>query len=92
MMALRYDGSSYSAFVVNWATMVETPISFSIDGSKLELQSTAAQLSNAVISWWVPLVEIYLGPLGTMASAFIDAVDLGAVPGQVGFDLPWPPV
>lgn len=92
MMALRYDGSSYSAFVVNWAPMIDTPIPFSIDGSKLELQFTAAQLSSAVISWWVPLVEIYLGPLGTMASAFIDAVDLGAVPGQVGFDLPWPPV
>lgn len=92
MIALRYDGSSYSAFVLDWATMVETPIPFSIDGSMLQLQFTAAQLSNEVISWWVPLVEIYVGPLGTGASAFIDAVDLGAVPGQVGFDLPWPPV
>ncbi len=92
MTALRYDGSSYSAFVLDWATMAETPVPFSIDGSKLQLQFTAAQLSNAVISWWVPLVEIYVGPLGTMASAFIDAVNLGAAPGQVGFDLPWPPV
>jgi len=91
MIALRYDGSSYSAFVLDWATMVETPIPFSIDGAKLQLQFTAAQISNAVISWWVPLVEIYVGPLGTTASAFVDAVDLGAVTGQVGFDLPWPP-
>ncbi|HEX9908492.1 MAG TPA: hypothetical protein VGB78_08545 [Thermoplasmata archaeon] len=92
MIALRYDGSSYSAFVCDWATKVETPIPFSIDGSKLQLQFTAAQLNNAVISWWVPLVEIYVGPLGTWASGFVDAVDLGAAPGQVGFDLPWPPV
>lgn len=91
LIALKYDGSSYSAFVCDWATMIEAPIPFSVDGSMLELRFTAAQLSNAVISWWAPLVEIYLGPLGTIASAFIDAVDLGAAPGQVGLDLPWPP-
>lgn len=92
VIGLRYDGSSYSAFVLDIATSTQTPIPFSIDGSKFQLQFSAASLGNAVISWWVPLVQIWVGPLGTMASGFVDAVDLGAVPGQVGFDLPWPPV
>lgn len=91
LIALRYDGSSYSAFVLDYSTMLSTPVAFSIDGSKLQLQFTAASIGNLAFEWWSPLVRFWNGPLGTSGYWFVDAVNLEPVDGYVYIDLPWPP-
>ncbi len=91
LIALRYDGSAYEAFLLDYATMEKTPIGFSIDGAKLQLQFTAADIGNLVIQWWSPLVREWTGPVGTSGYWFVDAVNLPLVDGYAYIDLPWPP-
>ena len=91
LIALRYDGSSYSAFVLDRGTMVTTSVPFSIDGSKLQLQFSEASIGNRAFEWWSPMVREWTGPLGTSGYWFVDAVDYRLNPGQVYYDIPWPP-
>ena len=91
LIALRYDGSSYSAFVQDYSTMAKTPIAFTVDGSKLQLQFTAASIGNLAFEWWSPLVREWTGPVGTSGYWFVDAVNLPLVDGYAYIDLPWPP-
>lgn len=91
LIALRYDGSSYSAFIMDFATMLTTPTAFSIDGSKFQLQFTKASIGNLAFEWWSPLVRVWWGTMGSAGYWFVDAVDLPPVDGYVYMDLPWPP-
>ena len=91
LIALRYDGASYAAFVVDYSTMTTTPIPFSVDGSKLQLQFSAASIGGLAFEWWSPLVRAWWGQLGTSGYWFVDAVDLGSATGQEYMDIPWPP-
>ena len=92
LIALRYDGSSYSAFILDYSTMLTESVAFSVDGSELQLQFSTDTIGNAAFEWWSPLVRVWWGPLGTPAYWFVDAVDLPPVDGYVYIDLPWPPV
>lgn len=91
-ISLYYDGSSYSAFMLDYGTMVMTPIPFSVDGSSFQLQFSAASISNLAFEWWCPGVRAWWGLFGSTGAWIVDLVDFGAAPGQVGIDLPWPPV
>ena len=91
LIALRYDGSSYSAFILDYGTMVNTPVAFAVDGSKLQIQFTAASIGNLAFEWWSPLVREWTGPVGTSGYWFVDAVNLPLVDGYAYLDLPWPP-
>ena len=91
LIALRYDGSSFSAFILDRGTMVATPVEFSIDGTNLQLHFSAASVGGLAFEWWSPLVRVWWGILGSAGSWFVDGVDFGTVPGQVYYDLPWPP-
>jgi len=87
LIALRYDGSSYAAFVMDYGTRATTSIPFSVDGSKLQLQFSAASIGNLALQWWSPMVREWTGPLGTSGYWFVDAVvsESGLI------DIPWPP-
>ncbi|MBN1678367.1 MAG: hypothetical protein JW880_07505 [Candidatus Thermoplasmatota archaeon] len=91
LIALRYDGSAYSAILVDYETMVTTSTPFSVDGAKLELQFTSASIGDIAMEWWSPLVRVWWGIMGSAASWFVDAVDLPLVEGYAYIDLPWPP-
>lgn len=91
LIALRYDGAEYSCFILDYATMTTAPTPFSVSGSKLEIQFTAASINNLAFEWWSPLVRVWSGQLGTPAYWFVDAVNLPLVDGYVYIDLPWPP-
>jgi hypothetical protein len=89
LIALRYDGSSYSAFMMDYDTMLTTSVAFSVEGSKVELQFTSASVGE--FDWWSPLVRVWMGPLGSSGYWFVDAVNLEPIDGYVYIDLPWPP-
>jgi hypothetical protein len=91
LIALRYDGSSYNAFILDYSTMGEVPAQFSVDGSKLELTFTSAQIGDIALEWWSPLVRTWFGTLGSAGYWFVDAVNLPLVDGYAYMDLPWPP-
>ena len=90
LIALRYDGSSYSAFILDFGTMVTTPVKSSVDGSSIQLEFSAASIGNLPFEWWSPMVRVWWGNLGSAGSWFVDAIDFGTAPGQVYYDLPWP--
>ncbi|OGS52334.1 MAG: hypothetical protein A3K75_04825 [Euryarchaeota archaeon RBG_13_61_15] len=91
LIALRYDGSSYSAFIMDYGTMLTTSVAFSVDGSKVQLQFTSASIGDLAFEWWSPLVRVWWGILGSAGCWFVDAVNLEPVDGYIYIDLPWPP-
>jgi len=91
LIALRYDGASYSAFILDYETMIATSTPFSVDGTKLELQFTSAAIGDLAFEWWSPLVRVWWGTLDSAGYWFVDAVDLPLVDGYAYIDLPWPP-
>ena len=91
-IALFYDGSVYSASVLDYATMdTVQPESFSHEGSTVVLVFSAESIGNLQFTWWCPLVHLYLGPMGSGGTIFVDSIDYDATEGQVYGDLPWPP-
>jgi hypothetical protein len=91
LIALRYDGASYSAFVMDCSTMLSAPAAFSVAGSTMQLQFTADSIGNLAIEWWSPLIREWTGPVGTSGYWFVDGVNLPLVDGYSYIDLPWPP-
>jgi hypothetical protein len=91
LIALRYDGVSYSAFIMDYATMLTVPAAFSVDGSEFTLKFTTDSIGDLEFEWWSPLVRVWWGPLGSAGCWFVDAVDLEPIEGYVYIDLPWPP-
>ncbi len=91
LISLRYDGSGYSAMIVDYSTMAAKSIPFSIDGASLQLQFTASSIGNLQSFWWSPLTRFWMGPVGTPGYWFVDSVDLPLVDGYAYIDLPWPP-
>jgi len=86
---LWYDGSSYSAWVKDTATGVETPLPFTVDGNELQIEFTAASINNLPSFWWSGGVYQLRdkGGCGWM----IDIIDPDTYPSQVYWDIPWPP-
>jgi hypothetical protein len=92
LIALRYDGSSYSAFILDYGTMVTTALDPSVGDTSFELEFSAASIDDLESKWWSPLVRAWWGTLGSAGYWFLDAIDFGTAPGQEYYDLPWPPV
>jgi hypothetical protein len=91
-LSLYYDGSSYSAILLDVSTMVTTPLPFTIDGTKFQVDLSQDLVGNLAGLWWSPAVRLWWGPMGSVAEWLVDLVDFGVAPGQDGIDLPWPPV
>ncbi len=91
LITLRYDGSSYSAFILDYATMLVAPVEFSVEGTQFQLQFTSASIGELELEWWSPLVRVWWGIIGSAGYWFVDAVDLPLVDGYAYVDLPWPP-
>ena len=91
VIALRYDGVSYSAFIMDYATMLSVPATFSVDGSEFTLEFTTDSIGDLEIEWWSPLVRVWYGPVDSGGYMFVDVVDLEPIDGYVYIDLPWPP-
>jgi len=89
--SLYYDGSSYSAILLDASTMVATPLPFTIDGAKFQVDLSQNLVGDLAGLWWSPAVRLWWGPLGSVGEWIVDLVDFGMAPGQEGIDLPWPP-
>jgi hypothetical protein len=90
--SLYYDGSCYSAILLDTSTMTETSVTVTISGSQFE-----ATLPNELVGdmeglWWSPAVRLWWGNQGSVGEWLVDLIDFDVVPGQVGIDLPWPPL
>jgi hypothetical protein len=84
---LWYDGMSYSAWLKDLATNVETPLPFTVDGPELQIEFTADSIGNIPSFWWA--AGAY--DLSVNGGWIIDATDTDAHPNQVYWDIPWPP-
>jgi hypothetical protein len=91
-VSLYYDGSSYSAILLDVSTMATTPMPFTIDGAKFQVDLPQNSVGNLAGLWWSPGVRLWWGPLGSVGEWIVDLVDFGVASGQDGIDLPWPPV
>jgi hypothetical protein len=91
-IALVYDGSEYSAGLWDTSTgAFLASVPFTVDGSKFQVEFSAASIGNLAIHWWCPFVRIWQGLFGSAGYAFLDGIDWGTVAGQEYYDLPWPP-
>ncbi|MBN1677704.1 MAG: hypothetical protein JW880_04125 [Candidatus Thermoplasmatota archaeon] len=89
-VGLVYDGTEYSAALmegVNGDVIVALP--FEIDGSVFEVRFSGASIGGLSSFWWMPAAKVWWGALHVWDS--IDRADPGAAPGQMWWDIPWPP-
>lgn len=86
---LAYYESEYVAFIMDYATgEVLSSLPFTIDGSKLQIQFSAASIGNLESFWFMPCTVVRWS-IGAYWD--LDSTDPGAAPGQVWWDIPWPP-
>jgi hypothetical protein len=90
---LVYDGSEYVAELTEggtWGPVLAT-LPFSVDGSKLEIQFSAASIGD-LKSFWIMPCTVVLWSLQPYSGYWdLDSTDPGAAPGQVWWSVPWPP-
>lgn len=91
---LVYDGSEYAAGLTQggqWSPIVTT-LPFTVDGSELQVQFSAASIGN-LESFWIMPCTVVLWSLQPYSGYWdLDSTDPGAAPGQVWWSVPWPPV
>ena len=91
---LTYDGSEYAARLTqggSWGPVLTT-LPCSVDGSKLQIQFSAASIEN-LKSFWIMPCTVVLWSLQPYSGYWdLDSTDPGAAPGQVWWSVPWPPV
>ena len=87
-VTLTYDGSSYSASLWDVDMRVMTPLQFTHDGPKIQMVFSEDSIGGLSTFWWSFDVEVYFGVGGW---SMPDNPDPGASPGQVYWDIPWPP-
>jgi len=89
---LSYDGSGYTATLRAGLSMgpVVATLPYEIDGAKLQIEFSAASIGSLQSFWIMPctVVEWSVPHAGFWD---LDSTDPGAVPGQVWWDIPWPP-
>jgi len=89
IIRLAYDESNYFAELMDGGANVLAPLPFTVDGSVFQLEFSAASIGNPTTFWW----EAGVSPVwGSGGYWMVDMVDPGASPGQVYWDIPWPPV
>jgi hypothetical protein len=91
MVVLRYDGSSYSAALLEWPSEeVIMSLPFTIEGPRFEVRFSADSIDNTPEFWLVSGVIVYHSQYS--AKMWLDAFDCDAgAPGQVITSIPWPP-
>lgn len=91
-ITLTYDGSDYSAGLTDYSTgAVLANLPFIVDGSKLQVQFTAASIGNLASFWFMPCTVVQWSMTPGAGYWDLDSTDPGAAPGQVWWDIPWPP-
>ncbi|OGS55829.1 MAG: hypothetical protein A3K60_00035 [Euryarchaeota archaeon RBG_19FT_COMBO_56_21] len=86
---LVYYELEYFAFIQDYATgEVLASLPFTIDGSKLQVEFTASSIGNLESFWFMPCTVVRWSIAGYWD---LDSTDPGAAPGQVWWDIPWPP-
>lgn len=90
---LVYDGSEYFAELregAGWGPLV-VALPFEVNGAHLEIQFSAASIGN-LKSFWIMPCTVVLWSLQPYSGYWdLDSTDPGAAPGQVWWDVPWPP-
>lgn len=87
-MILMYDGSRYSANLLDIGTGVMTPLPFTHAGPTFQILFSEDSIAGRSTFWWSFCVEAYFGVGGW---SMPDNPDPGASPDQVYWDIPWPP-
>jgi len=86
---LTYDGSKYAAELKDYATgVVLAALPFAVDGSKLQIEFSAASIGNLESFWFMPCTVVVWAVTGA-GYWDLDGSDPGSVPGQVWWDIPW---
>ena len=87
---LEYHDSVYHAALLDAKDYVtETPISFTIDGNKFQIEIPAALMGDLDSFWWSS--GVYVAKEFIWAKPwFTDLTDVGISPDQVNTDFPWP--
>jgi len=90
MIVLQYDGSAYSAALLEWPSQaVIMPLPFTIDGPRFEVKFSADSIDNIESFWLVAAVLAFFGE--EMCRMWPDAIDSEAgAPGQIITSIPWP--
>jgi hypothetical protein len=88
-ISVKYDGSSFSANLLNYSTkVVIASLPLILDGSKFQTEVSADSIGDLPTTiWLVPIVKVWFG-----WGAFwtMDRPDPGVMPGQVMWSIPWP--
>ncbi len=90
---LIYDGSEYAAVLAqggSWGPILAT-LPFSVDGSELQIQFSAASIGNLKSFWIMPCTAVLWSLQPYSGYWDFDSTDPGAAPGQVWWSVPWPP-
>jgi hypothetical protein len=87
---VQYDGTGYAAVCRNTATRALTLVPFTMGASSFQMQISPDLIGNPASFWWsaATFALTNYNTLGWM----VDLNDVEKVPGQVWFDMPWPPV
>jgi hypothetical protein len=87
---VQYDGTSYAGVCRNTATGDVTLVPFTMGASSFQIQISPDTIGNLASFWWsaATFALTNYNTLGWM----VDVNDVERVPGQVWFDMPWPPV
>lgn len=91
-VALNFDGLGYYAVLIEGESIlgnVLETLPFTVQGSRLQVQFSAASIGSLDAFWWCPCVHVWDGPVGTEGQWWFDTVDPDAYPGQVWWDIPW---
>jgi hypothetical protein len=90
---LTYDGSEYTAALTQGGTWgpVVTTLPFAVDGSKLQIQFSAASIGDLKSFWIMPCTVVMWSLVPYSGYWDLDSTDPGAAPGQVWWSVPWPP-
>ncbi len=88
---LVYNGISYSAELLDYSTgELIASLPFAVSGATLQIQFSAASIGNLDSFWFMPCTVVVWAVTGA-GYWDLDSTDPGAVPGQVWWDIPWPP-
>ncbi len=91
-VALNYDGLEYYAVLIEGEKITGNVLEilpFTVQGSRFEVQFSAASIGGLEAFWWLPCVHVWDGPVGTTAQWWFDTTDPDACPGQVWWNIPW---
>ena len=93
MVVLWYDGTSYSAELLEWPSkMAITSLSFAVEGPRFEVEFPASWMGGIESFWLFPAVNAFHSQ-NPEVEVWPDMLDYDSgTPGQEYASLPWPPL